>query len=157
MSEAGDFIDAALQYEVSPYSFPAGGDGLRRYGTSVGAIRGTVRDALKRYPAMSHDEVMALSSELWGVPVYERRSAAIVLMQTQVVLLVAHDLTRIEGFIRSAGSAALVDQLETDVLAPMVAGLDATSRSRALVVIQRWATEPNAALGSAAARILARE
>jgi hypothetical protein len=158
MSEAGDFIDAALQYEVSPYSYPAGdGDGLRRYGTSVGAIRGTIRDALKRYPGMSHDRMMALSSELWSEPVYERRSAAIVLMQTRLDLLVARDLTRIEGFIRAAGSDALVDQLVTDILAPMFAGLDVATRPRALVVIQRWATEPNAALSAAAARILSAE
>jgi DNA alkylation repair enzyme len=155
MSEAGDFIDAALQYEVSPYSYPdSDGDGLRRYGTSVGAIRGTVRDALKRYPAMSHDRVMVLSSELWTLPVYERRSAAIVLMQARVDLLVAHDLTRIEGFIRSAGSISLVDQLVADVLVPMLAGLDTASRARALVVIRRWSSEPDAALGAAAARIL---
>jgi hypothetical protein len=158
VSEAGDFIDAALQYEVSPYSFPGGEtDGPGRYGTSVGAIRGTIRDAMKRYPGMPHDEVMALSSELWKVPVYERRSAAIVLLQAHVGLLLATDLTRIEGFIRSAGAAALVDQLLADVLLPMFARLDASSRSRADVVIQRWSTEPNAALGAAAARMLAAE
>ena len=158
MSEAGDFIDAALQYEVSPYSFPGGEtDGLGHYGTSVGAIRGTVRDAMKRYPGMSHDEIMALSSELWAVGVYERRSAAIVLLQTRVASLVATDLTRMEGFIRSAGSGPLVDQLLSDVLLPMFAGLDARSRSRADVVIRRWATESDDALGAAAARMRAAE
>jgi DNA alkylation repair enzyme len=137
VTEPADFIDAALQYEVSPYVWPDETDGLQRYGTSVGAVRGTVRDALKRYPGMSHDEIMSLSSELWSVPVAERRQAAIVLLQTHVDLLVANDLTRIEGFVRSS-STALVDQLVTDVIEPMLAKMDAAARAKVDVVLRRW-------------------
>jgi hypothetical protein len=148
MSDAGDFIDAALQYEVSPYAYPTGEpDGLLRYGTSVGAIRGIIRDALVRYPGMAHDEITALSSELWEASVFERRQAAIILLQSHVDLLVSNDLTRIEGFIRSAGSRTLIDQLTTDVIRPMFAGMDAATLARVRPVLTRWSADPDVALG----------
>jgi hypothetical protein len=157
MSEAGDFIDAALQYEVSPYSYPSDDpDGMLHYGTSVGAIRGTIRDALKRYPPMSHDEITALSSELWSAAVFERRQAAIILLQAHFGILVANDLTRIEGFIRSAGSDALVDQLVADVVRPMLTQMDVATIARVRTVLERWALDPGATL-SAVGRGLAGE
>jgi hypothetical protein len=128
-------------------------DGLERYGTSVGAIRGTVRDALKRYPGMSRDDITRLSSELWTPPVFERRQAAIVLLQTHLELLVVNDLTRFEGFLRTAGSSALVEQLLTDVLVPMGERMDAASRGKALVVFERWAGESDPALVRAGSRL----
>jgi hypothetical protein len=80
MSDVGGFIDAALQYEVSPYSYPSDEtDGLLRYGTSVGAIRGTIRDVLKRYPGMSHDDIRALSFDqdhTGGRKLFGRRGSA---------------------------------------------------------------------------------
>jgi hypothetical protein len=151
VTDAADFIDAALQYEVSPYTYPSDDPGgLLRYGTSVGAVRGTIRDALKRYPSMSHDQVTGLSSELWGVPVFERRQAAIVLLQSQLEMLVANDLTRIEGFLRTAASASLVAQLQSDVLAPMLAAMDEGTLPRVRAVLRRWATDPSPAVASAA-------
>ena len=151
MTAAADFIDAALQYEVSPYVWPSEErDGLLRYGTSVGAIRGTIRDALKRHPGMSRDEILALSSELWARPVFERRQASIVLLQSYVGILVANDLTRIEGFIRSAGSAALVGQLVADVVVPMVDGMDDMTVARLNPVFARWASDPDPLIRSAA-------
>lgn len=147
MSEAADFIDAALRYEASPYSaVSASADGLLRYGASVGAIRGTVRDAIRRYPGMSHDEITALSSELWSTPVFERRLAAVVLLQSSARLLRHSDLTRLEGFIRSARSTALVDPLVTDVLRPLLDWLDDRDHARAGVVIERWIRDPDAEL-----------
>jgi hypothetical protein len=154
MSDAADFVDAALQYEVSPYVYPADEpDGLVRYGTSVGAIRGTIRDALNRYPGMTHDEITALSSELWEPPVFERRQAAIILLQSHVDLLVSNDLTRIEGFLRSAGSAVLVDQLTADVISPMFAQMDAATLARVRPVLTRWVADPDVTLGIVARRL----
>ena len=151
MSEAADFIDTALQYEVSSHAYPADEtESLEWYGTSVGAIRGTIRDALKRYPGMSHDEITALSSELWTPAVFERRQAAIILLQTRVDSLVANDLTRIEGFIRSAGSSALVEQLTSNVLRPMVSRMDELTLGRVGVVLARWEVDPDISLRAVA-------
>jgi hypothetical protein len=149
MSAAGEFVDAALQYESTWERAEidrdrVGGTGLTFYGASVGAVRGTIRDAGRRYPGLGHDEITLLSSELWALPVFERRLAAVVLLQTHVRLLRASDLTRIEGFLRQAEVPALIDPLATDVVTPLVAALDARARERADAVIGRWASEPGA-------------
>jgi len=154
VTDAGEFIDAALQYEGDWYRADAEqerlGSTLRFYGASVGAVRGTVRDALRKFPGMHHEHITALSSELWAVPVFERRLAAVVLLQTHVGLLRASDLTRLEGFVRSATLAQLVDPLARDVVAPLLANLTGHTRERADVVIDRWATEQDSWLRSAA-------
>ncbi|MGP4032165.1 DNA alkylation repair protein [Pseudarthrobacter sp. 1C304] len=147
MSDAGDFIDTALQRESSweraEDAEARHGGNHRYYGASVGAVRGTVRDALRRHPALTHDDITALSSELWEVPVFERRLAAVVLLQSRVRLLTNTDLTRIEGFVRSARTAALVDPLSTDVVGPLVERLDVVRRVRADSVLDRWARDPD--------------
>ena len=159
MSDAGEFIDLALQRESSwkradelrtRLENDPGGSALRFYGASVGAVRGTVRDAGRRYPGLSRDEVAALSSELWAVPVFERRLAAVVLLQANVSLLTNSDLTRLEGFIREARVRDLVDPLAVDVVGPLVDGLDVLARVRADSVLDRWVREPDAWLRRAA-------
>ncbi len=127
------------------------GEALKVYGASVGAVRGTVRDALKRYKNLHHDDITALSSELWEEPVFERRLAAVVLLQTKVGVLVNTDLTRIEGFIRRAGTRELVDPLAADVVRPLVARLEGLAKERAERVLERWATDPDPELQHAAA------
>lgn len=145
MSDAAEFVDAALQRESSWERAEAWeaqlGNGLSYYGASVGAVRGTIRDAGRRYPKLSHDDIMALSSELWAVPVFERRLAAVVLLQSNLRLLDNSDLTRLEGFVRSARLRALVDPLAVDVVGPMVERLDTQLRVRADAVLDRWAED----------------
>jgi hypothetical protein len=142
VSDAGEFIDAALQYEGDWYRADAErerlGSDLRFYGASVGAVRGTVRDAARKFPGMDHDAITALASELWAEPVYERRLAAVVLLQSHVRLLLASDLTRIEGFVRTGALAELVDPLARDVIAPLLDGLDPVGRRRSEAVLDRW-------------------
>jgi hypothetical protein len=143
VSDAGSFVDATLQAEGDPYRAAAAkerlGSDLRFYGASVGAVRGTIRDVARRHPGLTHDEITALSSELWAVPVFERRLAAVVLLQSNVHRLDNSDLTRIEGFVRSACLRALVDPLAGDVVAPLLERLDAPGRARADSVLHRWA------------------
>jgi 3-methyladenine DNA glycosylase AlkD len=154
MTEPAEFIDATLQREGDGYRGEAErerlGSDLRFYGASVGAVRGTVRDALRRHRGLSHDDVTALSSELWAAPVFERRLAAVVLLQSRVSLLRNSDLTRMEGFVRDARLRALVDPLATDVIGPLVESLDAAGRARADIALDRWAAEPDPWLRRAA-------
>jgi hypothetical protein len=159
MSAAGEFVDATLQRESSWERADAdrarvGDAGLSFYGASVGAVRGTIRDAGRRYPGLDHDDITALCSELWAVPVYERRLAAVVLLQTHVRILRATDLTRVEGFLRQARTPALIDPLATDVVAPLVRALEGPGRGRAIAVVRRWATEPGTGLRRAAELVL---
>jgi len=159
MSQAGEFIDAALQREASEsravedfYRLDSPSE-LRFYGASVGAIRGTLRDLGRGHPPFSHDEVTALSSELWAVPVFERRLAAIVLLQSHVGLLIVSDLTRLEGFLRLAEVAELAEPLVRDVVSLLIESLDAAAHARAVIVIDRWAADENPWLAYAAGEL----
>lgn len=154
MTDACDFVDASLQREGSWLRAEEAqarlGDGLEYYGASMGAVRGTIRDMLRRHHDLVHDDVTALSSELWSVPVFERRQAAVVLLQSRVALLNNSDLTRIEGFVREAQLGELVDPLATDVVRPLIAGLEGQARERADGVLDRWARDPDPWLRRAA-------
>jgi hypothetical protein len=163
VAAAADFVDRTLQNEGAWYRADDVEGRLRgqlaSYGSSVGAVRGTVRDALRKFKDFDHDGVVQLASALWGQPrpgsraVFERRFAAVVLLQSKVPLLRHSDLTRIEGFLRSAGTRELTEPLLADVLAPFLARLRGRDRQRAHVVLARWRTDPDGQLRSAAAFI----
>jgi hypothetical protein len=160
VAAAAGFVDRTLQNEGAWYRADDVEGRLRgelaSYGSSIGAVRGTIRDALRKYKDFDHDAVVQLASALWGQPrpgsraVYERRLAAIVLLQTKVALLRHSDLTRIEGLLRSAGRPELVDPLLADVVAPFLARLTGRDRQRAAVVLARWRTDPDTQLRNAA-------
>ncbi|MFF2493644.1 DNA alkylation repair protein [Agromyces sp. NPDC058064] len=152
MTEPADFVDRTLRNEGDEYRADDVRErlGLDSYGASVGAVRGTIRDLGNRYRGLDHDAITALASELWSVPVFERRLAAVVLLQRNVRMLGNGDLTRIEGFLREASADALVDPLIADVLRPLIGGLGGGARRRAEGVLARWADDPSPALRRAA-------
>ena len=154
MSEAAEFVDYTLQRESSWEKAEEArwrlGESFKVYGASIGAVRGTVRDALNKFKNLSHDDITALSSELWDEPVFERRLAAVVLLQTKVGLLVNTDLTRIEGFIRQAGTEELADPLAVDVVKPLLARLEGQAKERAERVLERWSRDTDPWLRRAA-------
>ena len=102
---------------------------------------------------MTHDEVTALASELWSPPVFERRLAAIVLLQRHVGMLRGSDLTRIEQLLRDARVADLVDPMAVDVVRPLLGRLDGTEAERARRIVDRWAGEDDRNLRRAATLI----
>ncbi|NUT72779.1 DNA alkylation repair protein [Pseudarthrobacter sp. C4D7] len=160
VSAAAEFVDRTLQNEGAWYRADdvanRFGGLLASYGSSVGAVRGTVRDALRKFKDLDHDGTVMLASALWGQPrpgtrpVFERRLAAVVLLQSRVHLLRHSDLTRLEGFLRSAQAADLTAPLLADVLVPMLAGLGERERQRAGVVLARWREDPDPQLRAAA-------
>ena len=157
MSNVGEFVDSALQLEATWQRALADGSrigtDLQFYGASVGAVRGTIRDVSHRYPDLGHDEITALSSELWHPPVFERRLAAIVLLQTHVRLFDNSDLTRLEGFLRDARTPALAEPLIREVISPLIGGLDAPGRARANIALARWSADSNPWLRHAALQV----
>lgn len=155
MESAGAaFIDRTLRAEASEWRTWADGDasvgGLRVYGASVGAIRGTVRDALRRHRDLQHDDITALASELWAAPVFDRRFAAVVLLQGQVDKLTGNDLTRIEGLLRDARVSDLIEPLARDVVRPLLARLTGTEADRSRRIVTRWAASDSESLRAAA-------
>jgi hypothetical protein len=163
VTAAAGFVDRTLQNEGAWYRADDVGSrlggALASYGSSVGAVRGTVRDALRKYRDLDHDGVVLLASALWGqpkpgaLPVFERRLAAVVLLQSRVGVLRHSDLTRMEGFLRSAQTRELADPLVADVVVPLLAGLPDRDRQRADVVLARWRKDPDTRLRQAAALI----
>jgi hypothetical protein len=163
VTAAAGFVDRTLQNEGAWYRADDVGSRLggvlASYGSSVGAVRGTVRDALRKYKDLDHDGVVLLASALWGQPkpgarpVFERRLAAVVLLQSRVGVLRHSDLTRMEGFLRSAQTRELTDPLVADVVVPLLAGLPERDRQRAGVVLARWRKDPDTRLRQAAAMI----
>lgn len=153
-SSAAEFIDSTLQAEGSEERAAADarriGGGLGYYGASVGAVRGTVRDAFRRHPDLTHDEITALASELWSVPVFERRLAAIVVLQGRVAELLASDLTRLEQLLRDARVSELVTPLAVDVVRPLIEHLEGAEATRARRIIARWASDGHPLLRQAA-------
>lgn len=153
MSEAADFIDAALHREASwerADALNALDDGLRYYGSSVGAVRGTVRDASRKFRGMDRQDVLFLSAELWFEPVFERRLAAVVLLQSSVSLLRHSDLARLERYVRDSRRESLVDPVAVDVVGPLAARLTGPERSHAEEVLDRWAASADLWLRRAA-------
>jgi hypothetical protein len=154
---AAEFIDRTLRAEGSQARAGVEADrirgGLRFYGASVGAVRGAVRDTLRRHPGLTHDEITALASMLWSEPVFERRLAAIVLLQGHVAMLRGNDLTRLEQFLRDARVDELVDPLVADVVRPLLERLDGAEATRARRIVHRWASETDAILRRAAASL----
>jgi hypothetical protein len=161
VQDAAVFIDTTLQNEGTWYRAEQVesrvGGALGSYGASVGAVRGTIRDAGRKFKDLGHDHVTALASQLWArpgpgrLPVYERRLAAVVLLQSRVALLRHSDLTRLEGFVRSAHTEELVNPLIADVVVPLLAALDGSDRQRAGVVMARWSQDPDRWVRHAAA------
>lgn len=146
MSEAAEFIDAALQREASwerADSLNANDDGLRYYGASVGVVRGTVRDALRKFRGMDRKAVLFLAAELWFEPIFERRLAAVVLLQSNVALLRPSDLARLERYVREGRRETLVDPVAVDVVGPLAARLTEPERAQAEAVLDRWARSPD--------------
>jgi hypothetical protein len=155
LGEMRDVIDEALQYQATWQRAEEHrarfGDGIQYYGCSVGAIRATLRDTARRHPELSHDDITALSSLLWEADVYERRLAAVILLQTHLRALVVSDLTRLEGFLRSSALGEVADVLAREVIRPLVSSLEGRERSRADSVVARWADGDERILRRAAA------
>jgi 3-methyladenine DNA glycosylase AlkD len=65
---------------------------------------------------MEHETLIATVAELWEAPVFERRMAAVVLLERTVDKLGVDDLPLIQRLVRESRTWALVDGLAGDVL-----------------------------------------
>jgi 3-methyladenine DNA glycosylase AlkD len=110
---------------------------LAFFGATVRQIRSGVKDALDREPNPTHDDVVTLAAELWAAPVFERRLAAIMVLDRFGDLLGVEDLPLIERLVRESRTWALVDGLAGDVLGDLVR----SDSSRVSPILDRWAAD----------------
>lgn len=92
---------------------------LEHYGTSMPAIRSTVREAITG-AGLTHHELVALVQDLWSVGVHERRAAAVEALEARGDLLGADDMVLLERLLRESRTWALVDGLAASVAGPLV-------------------------------------
>jgi 3-methyladenine DNA glycosylase AlkD len=85
---------------------------------------------------LSRRDVLALVRALWAKPVFERRMAAVCLLELRGDVLEARDLALIERFIRASNTWAFVDDLAGDV-----AGDLALRFPEARPILDEWARD----------------
>jgi 3-methyladenine DNA glycosylase AlkD len=105
-------------------------------GTLVSDTRREVRN-VDAGLSLDHDRLIALVEALWSNPVFERRLAAILLLQRHATLVSLADLPLLEQFVRESKTWALVDYLAVDVLGDLVER-DADAATDAL---DRWSID----------------
>lgn len=137
-------IPAELEDRLRAVATPARAEGEKRYlksdlaflGATLGQVRAAVRDVVAS-AALDHDELIGLVDELWSKPVFERRLAAVLLLDRRRAVLGVDDLPLIERLVRESKTWALVDYLAGDVLGALVArDPDAVTPE-----MDRWATD----------------
>ena len=107
---------------------------LRHYGTSVPSIRAAVKRTARRFPGMTHEQLVALVEVLWAEPVHERRMACVELLDLYRDWLGPADIVLLERLVRESRTWALVDGLAVSVVGRLV-----ERHSEVIAVLDRWA------------------
>jgi 3-methyladenine DNA glycosylase AlkD len=131
-----------IEAELREAGTPARAAGEKRYlkseldflGSSLGDIRRVTKAIAKSAP-LEQDGLVALVEELWSKPVFERRMAAVVLLELHAVELGSKDLSLIEGLIRESKTWALVDDLAGGVVGEIAL------HHRTKRMLDRWARD----------------
>jgi 3-methyladenine DNA glycosylase AlkD len=109
---------------------------LEHYGTTVPATRTVVKAVARRYPALDHDELIALVESLWAAPVHERRTAAVEVLDLYAKLLQRGDIVLVERMLRESRTWAFVDALAVSTVGSLVERYPEMDS-----VLDRWATD----------------
>lgn len=88
---------------------------LEFFGVTVPDMRRVVTSALRGYPDLDGEAVLAWAVALWREPVFERRIAAVELLQQATARLSGQHLAAVEELIRDSFTWALVDGLACNV------------------------------------------
>jgi len=107
---------------------------LRFFGAKLADIRRVTKETSRR-AELEHDDVVDLVTELWSKPVFERRMAAVILLELHAAKLRTGELPLIERLIRESRTWALVDGLAGDVVGVM------NVRLRIRRTLDRWARD----------------
>jgi 3-methyladenine DNA glycosylase AlkD len=112
---------------------------LEFLGTTFWQTGAQIKAWAKEHRGLQHDELVALVTELWSTPVFERRAAATMLLERFPKLLTPADLPLIERLLRESLTWALVDGLAANV----VGGILVAAPAEVTPVMDRWAADPD--------------
>jgi 3-methyladenine DNA glycosylase AlkD len=114
------------------------------YGVTVGQTRLIVRDEVRdgtRNLTVDSGSAVGLAEALWASgptgPVFERRRAAVEVLDLCSDSLTPDDLQTVEAMIRESGTWALVDKLATDVAGHVAL----RSPSEVTPILDRWVSD----------------
>ena len=138
MTDLADAIEARLREVGTPKRAVGEKAYLKSDLDFLGATVWDVRAAVKALaPALDHADLIAEVEALWASPIFERRMAAVMLLERFVGKLGPDDLPLLERLVRDSRTWALVDGLAGDVLGGLVvAQPDAMSAE-----LDRWASD----------------
>jgi 3-methyladenine DNA glycosylase AlkD len=105
-------------------------------GTSVSDTRAVVRRFVQEHPALTAEDVRRLAVDLWDVPIFERRSAAVMLLIADAARSRPLDIGLVERLLRESGTWALVDSLSCDVSGDLVVRFPELGAT-----LDRWAVD----------------
>ena len=106
------------------------------YGCGRGAIRSAVARIKREHPNLDVASLRQLVRMLWKEPVFERRIAAVILLDSFGSLLRPADIQLIERFLRESHTWALVDELAGVVTGSLVERYPELNRT-----LDRWAVD----------------
>lgn len=111
---------------------------LTHWGVGNPAMRNVAKAWKRANPEPDHDALVALVERLWSAPIYELRFLAMLLLELHPKRLVAGDIALLERLVRESKTWALVDNIATAIVGPLVV------RSPALnATLDRWASDPD--------------
>ena len=105
-------------------------------GTSVPDTRSVVRSFVREHRELSADEIRRLAVELWEVPIFERRAAAVMLLIADASRSRPQDIDLVERPLRESRTWALVDSLACDVAGDLVVRFPELGTT-----LDRWAAD----------------
>ena len=114
---------------------------LVHYGTSVPDCNKVAKSLRRRWPELTHDQLIGLCTVLWSGPssgpssgpVHEQRMLVVCTLRDQRARVSFDDLAWLERFIREAKTWALVDEIARHNVAEL-----ALCDERTLDVLDRW-------------------
>jgi 3-methyladenine DNA glycosylase AlkD len=138
---AADELEAAIRAVGTPARAESEKKYLKSDLTFLGATVWQTRDAVKAYGAnatLDHASLVTLVTALWSAPIFERKMAAVMLLDLHPALVDAADLPLLERLLRESLTWALVDALAGDTV-----GRIRLADPSVAETLDRWATDPD--------------
>jgi 3-methyladenine DNA glycosylase AlkD len=134
-----------LEAAIGAVGTPARAESEKKYLKSdltfLGATVWQTRDVVKAYAretTLDHASLENLVTTLWSAPIFERKMAAVMLLDLHPKLIDAADLPLLERLLRESLTWALVDALAGDTV-----GRIRLADPSVEPTLDRWATDPD--------------